>query len=664
MMLKQYLFLVFFVGIFFSSKAQSDNATLIKIGNKKITKGEFLRIYNKNNSDKETDNVKNMEEYLDLFVNFKLKVIEAENQKLDTVPKFKRELKSYNKQLAKPYLVDNSIIDDLVKEAYDRMKYEVKASHILIKLTPDALPQDTLKAYNQIVEIRKDILGGKSFKEMARAKSDCPSGKKAGGDLGYFGAFRMVYSFETASYITDVDKISMPIRTQFGYHLIKVTERRKARGQIRVAHIMVAVPRGTKKEDAKKAKDKVYKIYDKLKKGEDFAKLAAEYSDDPGSAKKGGQLAWFGSGRMIPEFENAAFGIKKDGEFSEPVKTSYGWHIIKRMEHKSLASFKDLEKEIITKVKRDSRSQKSKDAVLEKIKKQYKFKEYKENLKEYNTVVDSSIFLMKWDEEKAKHLTKKIFQIGDSIITQKEFTKYISSKGKQRPMSIEKYINNSYKDYSKRIILEYKELHLAEENDDFKYLMQEYHDGILLFDLTDKMVWTKAVKDTVGLKKYYGANKEKYKWNTRYNSIIFSCKDEKSMNEAMEILKDKNKIFTPADIEKKINTTEKRIWVKDQGVFAKGDSRDMDKFYESIKDIDMVLKDPNVFTIKGDNIVIYNKKRLSAGYKTLKEAKGLVTADYQNTLEKEWIEKLRSKYKVKLVKRVWKKMLKNQKNKK
>ncbi|TNE95683.1 MAG: peptidylprolyl isomerase, partial [Bacteroidetes bacterium] len=344
------------IGVF----AQQD-PVIMTIDGKPVTKSEFLQIYLKNNPDPKFDKA-SLDEYVELFKKFKLKVIEAEALGYDTIPKLARELNGYKKQLAMPYLQDSTKNEELVREAYDRLQNEVRASHILIKADEKTSPEDTLKIYNRLLAMKKRIENGEDFASIAMAPngSEDPSVSSNGGDLGYFTAFQMVYPFEDAAFKTEIGKVSMPFRTRFGYHILMVSDKRPARGTMEAAHIMVRVTKESTEQEVNAARDKANEIYDLIEKGEKFEDLVKKYSDDGSTLSKGGILPQFGTGaatRMVPEFEDAAFELKNDGDVSKPIRTDFGFHIIKRISWKPVPSFEEMEKEIRTRVSRDSRSQ-------------------------------------------------------------------------------------------------------------------------------------------------------------------------------------------------------------------------------------------------------------------------------------------------------------------
>jgi peptidyl-prolyl cis-trans isomerase SurA len=616
---------------------------LMTVAGKNITKSEFEAIYHKNNTKNAASDAKSLEDYLQLFINFKLKVKEAEELGLDTVSAFKNELEGYRKQLAAPYLTDNEVNDKLLKEAYDRMKKDVRASHILIKCDAGAFPKDTLAAYNKAIAARNRILKGEDFAKVAKEVSEDPSAKDNGGDLGYFTSMQMVYPFESAAFNAELNKVTMPIRTRFGYHIILKSEERANQGQITVAHVMVKTPqkdaalKDTSKVDPKA---KIDELYAKIKAGADFAEMAKQYSDDKGSAKKGGELPMFGTGRMVIEFEKAAFALQKDGDISAPIQTQYGWHIIKRLSKKELGSFDELKPELKGKIGKDSRSQNGRESMIAKIKKEYNFKENLKLRDEFVKVMDTTYFEAKWKSSAAAKLIKEgMFSLADKSYSQKDFAVYLENhQSKRAKTDFTMLVNDMYKEFVNESCLAYEESKLATKYPEFKALLQEYRDGILLFDLTDKNVWSKAVKDTTGLKAFYEENKSKYMWETRAEATVYKCANDKVAADVRKMLKDKEKKkYTNDDILKAINKDSQLNLNIESGKYSKGDNELVDKI-EWKKGLSANTNiDKQIIFIDFENI-------LPPTNKSIAEAKGLITADYQNFLEKQWINTLRSKY--------------------
>ncbi len=626
--------------------AQNKDAVLMTIGNTKVTVGEFENVYHKNNSKENTLDNKSLNDYVDLFVNFKLKVKEAEEMGLDTTKAFKDELAGYRKQLAQPYLTDKDVNEKLLKETYDRLQEDIRASHILVKVSENALPKDTLEAYNKVMKIRTRILKGEDFNKVAAEKgiSDDPSSKDNGGDLGYFTALQMVYPFESTAYSTKVGTISMPVRTRYGYHIIKVTDRRKAQGEVLTAHIMVKTPPNMSKEDSLNGFNKITEIYGKLKAGATFDDLAQQFSDDKASAKKGGELPWFGTGKMPVEFEKASFALANKGDYSAPMRTKYGWHIIKLLDKRGLASFDDMKAELKAKVTKDSRSQAGRTSLIAKVKKENKFKEDLKARDEFYKVMDTTLFEGLWDFSKAAALKKPLFSFNDKVVTQTDFANYIASHQSKRPKTdVKMVINQLYDQFVEESTIAYEESRLDQKYPEFKSLMQEYRDGILLFELTDQKVWSKAVKDTTGSKAFYEKNKNNYMWDERADASVYTCTDDKIAKQVRDLMKKKK---SEKDILALVNKDSQLNLQVETRVFSKGENEFVDKNWNPGTSADMKSdKDKKI-------IIVVTNKLLKPEPKPYQDSKGMVTADYQNQLEKEWIASLKKKYAVTIDKTV------------
>ncbi len=619
--------------------AQNKDAVLMTIGNSKVTVAEFENVYHKNNNKESATDPKSLNDYVDLFVNFKLKVKEAEALGLDTAKAFREELAGYRKQLAQPYLTDKDVNDKLLQETYNRMQEDIHAMHILVKVNENALPKDTLLAYNKIMEYRKRILKGEDFAKVAResAANGDPSAKDNGGDLGYFTALQMVYPFENAAYNTKVGELSMPVRTRYGYHIVKVVDRRKAQGEVLVSHIMVKTTPNMTKEDSLNAYTKITEIYNKLKAGSKFDELAQQFSDDKSSAKKGGELPWFGTAKMPAEFEKASFALANKGDFCEPMKTKYGWHVIKLMDKRGVASFDDMKNELKAKVTKDSRSQVGRTSLIAKVKAENKFKETPKSLEDFYKVVDTTIYEGKWDPTKAAKLTKPMFNLGDKIFTQKDFTAYINSHQSKRPKTeIAMIVNQLYKQYVEETVVSFEEGRLDQKYPEFKALMQEYRDGILLFELTDQKVWSKAVKDTTGSKEFYEKNKTNYMWDERTDASVYSCANEKVAKQVRALMKKKK---TEKDILTAVNKDSQLNLQVETRLFTKGENEFVDKNWTPGTSADIIDKDKKV-------VIVVVNKLMKPEPKAYLDAKGMVTADYQAYLEKQWLSELKQKYTV------------------
>ena len=641
MKVKSLVVLSFLVACSFSPVlAQDKNATVLSVDGEPTSLEEFENIFRKNNRDSAISQ-QSLDEYMELFINFKLKVKEAREAGLDTVKKFKTELDGYRNQLARPYLTDTDKLNDLMHEAYKNQTQEVRAMHILIKADANATPADTLKAYNKTMAIRERLMKGEDFASLAKAVSEDPSAKDNGGDLGYFTAFQMVYPFEKAAYDTKVGEVSMPVRTRYGYHLIKVVDKRSARGEIHVAHIVVK-PKSETDGEAN-AQTKINEIYQKSLSGEStFEDLASKFSDDPTSAKKGGELAWFGTGKMVVEFEDAAYSLKNNGDVSQPFKTSFGWHIVKRLDYKPLPSFESMEKELKNKVSKDSRAEQTRKSFVEKLKKEYAYTIDEAELAKLAEKADSNAFEGKLYVNK-KSLEKPLISMTGLTVTVNDFNEYMRTKGRSKPtMSPADFVKTSALKLGEDKLLQLEDARLEEKHTAFRLLMKEYREGILLFEMTDQMVWSKAVKDTAGLAAYYEANKENFKWPERANVIMYTCSSPEIAKKTRKMLnagKDKSTIAGELNQESQLN-----LQVQ-EGVFAREDNALLDKTTWKVGISEDIADN-------GQIVIVQFKEIIPPTIKKLNEARGMITSEYQTYLEQQWITEMRAEHKYQVNKEV------------
>lgn len=626
-----------------TGSAQQD-PVLLEIDGKTVTKSEFLQIYLKNNNDPKYDKA-TLDNYMELFKKFKLKVAEAEALGYDTIPKLKRELEGYQKQLALPYLTDSEMNQALVRQAYDRMKTEVRASHILVRIEPGASPADTLAAYNRLLALKARIEKGESFEYIAKGKggSEDPSAQSNGGDLGYFTAFQMVYQFEDQAYNTPVGSVSKPFRTRFGYHILKVTDKRPARGTIKTAHLMIAANKSTaSSEDIEAARSKANELYEKIMNGENFENLVRQYSDDPSSTSQGGALPAFGTGtttRMVPEFEDAAFLLANNGDISKPVQTDYGFHIIKRLELTPLKPFEELKKELENRVNRDERSKLTQSSFVQKLKKEYGFKDLsKKSMKWFDSNLDSSYYKGQWDASKLT-TDKPMFQLDGNTYTQKQFADYLKAnyrEGNKYPLNgVGRALFAAWTDET---ALELEKSKLLTKYPEYKALMNEYHDGILLYEVMSDKVWNKAMSDTSGLEAFYEANKDNYMWGERVDAVVYETVSADVAKQVNDLVK---KGIASDSIAALINkNTELNLRVRNSK-FEVGKTS-----YLQDKALNKGLNGP--FEAEGKFYVVDVKEKIAPAQKKLSEAKGLITSDYQNHLEQEWLKELEKKHTVKI----------------
>ncbi len=608
---------------------------LMTIDGNDITKEEFEYIYNKNNTNNVIDK-KSLEEYLELFKNFKLKVIEAEHLGLDTLPAFLNELRGYRTQLAKPYLTDLSMEEKLCQEAYEHLKQDVEVSHILVKLPENATPADTLAAYQKAMTARKR-LNKEDFGTVALELSDDPSVKNNHGYLGFFTGGMLVYPFEKAMYTLADGEISAPVRTFYGYHVIKVHSHRPAVGQVHVSHIMKMVKRDAPEADWQKAHDEIVAAAERVKNGEAFATVAKEVSDDRGTAMRGGELSWFGVGRMVREFEQAAFALENVGDVSEPVRSPFGWHIIKLEGKRGLDSYEQKRPELLRQMQRDERAQLGRNVLVDRLKAEYNYQEKAGAMDgvvaflHQHPTVDSTYFVA------VDELTDTLATFADMVLTQRDLAFVLGITSNDGAPSLAMF-DERVKEFVAEQILSYEETQLETKYPEFRYLMQEYHDGILLFDISNTEVWDKAAKDTEGLKNYFDANKANYAWDTpHYKGRIVYCKDAATAKTVKKLIAKLPSDSVNSYLDARINNDSVLFVKTTAGLWKKGDNPVVDKLAFKDKTAEMAENTelPVVFVVG---------KMLKKGPEAYTDVRGAVTADYQNELERRWIEALRAKY--------------------
>jgi len=611
---------------------------LLTIDDRQITKDEFLRIYNKNSSITSEDK-KSVDEYMELFINYKLKVIEAENLGYDTMSSFIKEMAGYTKQLAKPYLDNSDKLDSFIYEAYQRSLEEVNASHILLKLYKSALPKDTARVYNRLMEIRNRIVNGESWDQVIIDESPDPE-NLIGGDLGWFSVFRMVYPFESAVYNTPVGEISMPVRTEYGYHLVKVNGRRQNRGEVLASHILAMIPQNPTDLEIEAAKKKIDEAYAELQKGIPWDSVVIKYSEHRATAMKGGRIGWIKSGNAPDDILDACFSLR-EGMYSLPVKSQYGYHIVRSDAFRFISEYEtdrtNFEKTVKqTSYIRDIMS----GQVLNRIKDEYGFEFFENNLEELYQFADSNLYTGTWNPEVAKNMLKPVFSIGDSLYTQYDIAKYIATtRHYKRGRDITIGIRTKVMDYTDECVLNYEIAQLPQKYLDYRYILEEYHDGILLFNLTEDMVWRKAVEDSIGLEKFYNELPEKYQWEPRIALTKYSYTDSTLTKALIKVAGSRiKKGMTAQDISDRLCPGDSIYCISFVELkYEKGDNAIADSIPWKTK--------THLVTRDKDNFVLYYVDALLPQQtKLLSDARGLYTADYQSYLEKLWIDDLRAKY--------------------
>ena len=588
--MKKTLVMIALAGMCMTALAQSE--TLMTINGKAVSAEEFLYIYEKNNQAGALD-PKTMEEYLDMFINFKLKVAEAESQGIDTTEAFKKELKGYRAQATPKYLQDEAAMDSLIEMSYQHLAKDRRAAHIAIQCPANADSAAQAEALAKIneaydrVTVGKGVMKGKgkraklvrqkveAFDKVARAISTDPNVEETGGELGWITPFRYVYPLEEAVYTTEIGKVSKPFRTQYGWHIVLVEEERDHM-EVKASHIMKMVPADSLEAVKKVQIDSIAALLTP----ENFGEVAQRESDDRGSSARGGELGWFSKGMMVKPFEEAVFAMES-GKISAPVRSQYGWHIIYKQDERGIQPLDSMRTQIQRQVMRDERAKEADKSFIRKTR------------AEYNLPAEMT------DAE----------------------------------------------------VKAYADEHLEDKYPELKHLVQEYHDGILLFEVSLREVWDKAAKDTTGLESYFKAHKKEYKWaKPHWKGYVIQAKDKNSLKAAKAIIKSADPDSIQSYIAKRVNCDSVPYVKVQHGLWEEGKNAMVDKYGLKIKDANFT---PN----ETMPIVECVGKKLKAPA-AWDDEKGKVTTDYQDYLEAQWIKQLRAKYPVVIDQAVWEKIKK------
>jgi len=613
-------------------KEETKIQPLFSVGPSTVSVDDFLYTYRKNHQNTSEDYTeKEINDYLDLYINFKLKVAEAHARGLDTTTKFNAEFKTYREELKKPYRTEPDALDKLTRETYQRLTEEIRVTHILINARPEAAPADTLMAYQKLENIKSRIQAGEDFEKLARELSEDPSAKYNGGDLGYFTALQMVYPFEDAAYNTPVGGLSPIVRTRFGYHLIKVIDRRPARGEVEVSHILLRT--GT--PDDAKVKSTAFSVYDQLKGGRNWEEVCKEYSQDSNTSESGGLLKPFGIGALasVPEFEAMAFALQKPGDISDPFQSSIGWHIIRLEKKIPLPPYSEMETSLKRGVSRDERLQVSQQALIAKRKKQFLFVENQEVKQTVMSLADSSLTRGSWKYSGLPDQLKlTIFSVENKPVLVSEWVEYVKTNQKKSSLNPGVYLNQLYQNLVEEKIQVAEEEELKKNYPEYNNLLTEYREGILLFEIMETEIWNRASSDTLGQRQYYQANRNNYQAGDRIEARIFSAQEKSTRDELVSKM-NKGDSLTQSDLKRFKSIQNFRVYQKKES-----------------KIIDQIPWTTGLHETESDGLfyLVEVKRLVAPGVESFNEARAQVVSDYQDNLEKNWVKELRKKYPVKI----------------
>lgn len=624
--------------------AQDQEETLLIVGGKPVQKDELIYLISKGKGAESTVpglSREEFEENFELFVNYKLKVREAESLGLDQSEEFQNEFASFKETLIAPYLIKNSLEEGELRKTYSRMQEIIRASHILFQFPPNASNEDSLIVLKMALKVKNEIENGGDINALAVQYSDDPSAKTNRGDLGYFTSLQMVQPFEDAAFGLQVGKVSDPVLTNFGYHIIQVKDRIPNPGQVRVSHILVRFdPQIPSQEE--NARRKISDIYSEIQKEstiwEDIVKT---FSEDPGTKENGGLLPWFGIGAMIPEFEMAAFSLSEIGEISPPLKTQYGYHILRLEGKKQLEPFEELEESIRSRILRDSRSGMIQSQVMAVQKARYGFKENEENLSKLSLTLN----------ETPKADFGSILEsrgLSDTELFNLQGIKYLASdlwKSMQEDEFIPRGKGGTfdlwYSRFVSEILTKTEEKDLEANNKEYGMLLKEYRDGILLFSLMNQEVWQKGISDSLGQVEFYRKNITNYQWKNRVEASIVRVIDQTKLESARKALQ--NSSFNPTvfqSFESNFKANSPLAFTTESGTFEYQDHPILSKV-----NLDLPYQE---LVVDGSTYLINLGQKIPSGPRKFEESRGLVIRDYQEYLENTLTQKLKGKYPVQI----------------
>ena len=643
-------------------------------GRQEVTLDEFERQFLKNlNLKEKTITAEDIDTYLKLYVRFKLKIQDALDAGKDSAEAYKRELAMYREQLARNYLYDRSVTDKLIQEAYERMQDEVNVSHILIRCDRNADPSKVASIMKRMTEIKKALErdpSEKNFADLAASDSEDPGSKSAGGALGYLTALQVVYEFENAAYATPIGGISDVFRTDFGFHILRVNDKRKNLGEVKARHLLIRTGSNAA-QSPEEAEKLIREIHAKIKAGESFEEMAKKHSEDFSSKYSGGNMNAVSVTQYVGDIERQkwaekAFALQNTGDLTEPFQTNYGWHLLQLVEKKPLKPFDEMKVSLRNKVQQNQRSQIGIDSLVSRVKREDRFVENPVFLETIIKILerDSSFIKGKFDplslpeeltiNENGKKVNVQffdvaLFQIANQAYTVEQFTGRLAAQKRKVEGSVNDYIREIYGAWVQEACVSYQNEHLEEKSPEFRHIYKEYREGILMFNRMQEMVWEKANKDSIGLAAYFNEHANEYQWNDRYHAAFLFCSNKGMMNQVAKQLK---KGLTLDSI-RKVHTAKSQLdfsyrfgkyQLSDTFLFPQRDPLKMvfaDGKYRKKKN-----KIYKMGAVGEDFVVVQIYDFLPAGTKTLEETRGPVASKYQEVLEQRWIADLESRYPV------------------
>ncbi|OEK02462.1 hypothetical protein BFP97_13440 [Roseivirga sp. 4D4] len=624
------------IGLFFSLTTygfQSDSIIVAKVNDYEISASELLYAFKKNRDQNDELHIDSLKKYLNNYIDFKLKVQAARKEGYDTLQNYKAELQGYISQIRKPYLENPEAEEKLIKEIHSRKQVEINASHLLIKLGPNASPKDTLKAYKFIDSLRLTIESQEQFESLARRFSQDGAAQN-GGKLGWFSAMDMVGPFENAAYNTNTNEVSQVVKTQFGYHILFVNQKRPSKGSLKTSHIFFS-NRGRSEDDAQKLAES---IYDSLKNGADWNTMARRYSDDNRTKMNGGQLPWARIKQLPDEFYDIAYSIKNVNGISKPSKTSFGWHIVKLNDQRPIGDLSEERTGIEQQLKRSGRNTLNNNQLIEKLKTENNFQQDEQSL-------NASLLAISKGSLNDETKESVLFILGEQLFKVKDFVQSLPS---QKITLNNTIVRSLYSEFERKSIIAYEDSITPIKYPDYGYLLKEYEEGLLLFEIMQNEVWNKALEDSLGAKQYYQDHLGQYKTEERIVVSIVNC------DNALLLERLKKSISEEESLEKAVQST----FTKEEQTLLKIVKRTI-KASEINKFGSTELKSGSWIEKPDESKYYFLEEIIPRGFFAYEEIKGRILSDYQDHLEAQWIKELRMQSHIKIYNKALKKIVKN-----
>ncbi len=616
--------------------AAAKDEVIMTVNGVDVPRSEFEYLYHKNQQ--QQVDPQTLEEYAEMFKIYKLKVADALAQRLDTMTTFNKEMDQYKRDLAAPFMVDSLYLNSLVKEAYDLSREEVEAFHIMLAKSPDDKENRAAKA--QADSLRNVLLNGGDFSELAAQYSVDRASSNAGGRMGYIVYGRFPYEFEKTAFTLAPGEISNVVESPQGYHILKGGKHRAARGTVLVEHIMKMVPSTATAEQQAAAKATIDSIYKAVVSNpEKFEDLARELSDDKGSGRQGGKLSWFGAGMMVEPFDSAAFALQVD-EISLPVRSQFGWHVIRKLDAKGPASLMEMKPSLLKRIAnpQDERYDLVEKNLISKLQKKHKTKLNEKNMEALCSEIRVNGLDSAWHARAINPADLgaiEIAKIGKNSISLAEWAAtvrpMIIPDGEEAEAEFRRYVNHHLENSVK--IAEYDWLYANEP--DYRNLLNEYREGSLLYEASLREVWDKAAKDNDGLNDYFNAHREDYKWTKPHvKGILVQATNDSVAGLVRTALREMSDDSGLKAIKKQFSGKASL----DKILLEEGQNAMVDHIIFGGEQVNPSNKKYTVY-------FIFEPKLLDAP-ESMTDVKSLVTSDYQNKLEHDWVEKLKARYPV------------------